>query len=51
MKHSKKSHKEGRGSFSGRIGYVLAVAGSAVGLETSGVFHTLLQNMEEESFF
>lgn len=23
MKHSKKSHKEGRGSFSGRIGYVL----------------------------
>ena len=32
MKHSKKSHKEGRGSFSGRIGYVLAVAGSAVGL-------------------
>ena len=49
MKHSKKSHKEGRGSFSGRIGYVLAVAGSAV--ETSGVFHTLLQNMEEESFF
>ena len=30
MKHSKKSHKEGRGSFSGRIGYVLAVAGSAV---------------------
>ena len=45
MKHSKKSHKEGRGSFSGRIGYVLAVAGSA------GVFHILLQNMEEESFF
>ena len=32
MKHLKKSHKEGRGSFSGRIGYVLAVAGSAVGL-------------------
>ena len=32
MKHSKKSHKEGRGSFSGRIGYVLAVAGSAVDL-------------------
>ena len=51
MKHSKKSHKEGRGSFSGRIGYVLAVAGSAVGLGNIWRFHTLLQNMEEESFF
>lgn len=32
MQNSKKTHKERRGRFSGRIGYVLAVAGSAVGL-------------------
>ena len=52
MKHSKKSHKEGRGSFSGRIGYVLAVAGSAVGLGNIWRFSIpCCKNMEEESFF
>ena len=39
-----------RGKFSGRIGYVLAVAGSAVGLEISGVFPIWRQNTAEEYF-
>ena len=31
-KENNSAHNHNRGSFSGRIGYVLAVAGSAVGL-------------------
>ena len=36
-KKGKEEKPDARGKFSGRIGYVLAVAGSAVGLEISGV--------------
>ena len=36
-----------RSSFSGKMGYVLAVAGSAVGLGTFGVFPIWRPNTEE----
>lgn len=49
MREAKKSgHSHQRGRFSGKIGYVLAVAGSAVGLGNIGVFRTWQRNMEEE---
>ena len=35
-----------RGSFTNKMGFVLAAAGSAVVLETSGVFHTWQPNTE-----
>ena len=40
-----------RSNFSSKIGFVLAAAGSAVGLETFGVFHILLPVMAEEHFY
>lgn len=40
-----------RASFSGKIGYVLAVAGSAVGLGNIWRFRIWLRNMEGESSF
>ena len=43
MKSEKKGGGQPRSSFSGRLGYVLAVAGSAVGLVISGVFPIWLQ--------
>lgn len=39
-----------RSGFSSRLGFVLATAGSAVGLETSGDFHILQPSMAEEHF-
>ena len=47
-KENNAAHNHNRGSFSGRIGYVLAVAGSAVGLGISGDFRILQRNMEAE---
>ena len=41
-----------KSSFSGRLGYVMAAAGSAVGLGKSfGVFHILRLNMVEVLFY
>ena len=41
---------EKRGNFSNKIGFVLAAAGSAVGLEIFGDFHTLQLNTVVEHF-
>ena len=40
-----------RSGFSSRLGFVLATAGSAVGLGTSGDFHILQPSMAEEHFY
>ena len=49
MDHDKKTKHGGhRGSFSGRLGYILAVAGSA--LVISGVSRIWLQSMAAEFF-
>ena len=51
MDHDKKTKHGGhRGRFSGKIGYVLAVAGSAVGLVISGVSLIWRQSMAAEFF-
>lgn len=43
------NHKK-RSTFSGKLGYVLSAAGASVGLEISGGFLILRQNMAEEFF-
>lgn len=40
--------KEKGSSFSGSIGFVLAAAGSAVGVEISGDFHISVPKMAED---
>ncbi|MFQ9093268.1 MAG: hypothetical protein ACLR5S_02485 [Ruminococcus sp.] len=42
--------QNGKAGFGSKLGFILAAAGSAVGLETSGVFRTWQQNTAAECF-